>query len=61
MCMTYEQSCGLWYRKLKLKVVRSYFNMIWNYDHFSKWNYVESSRICTFKKESYLLKKIQKN
>jgi hypothetical protein len=55
MCMTYEESFGLWYRKLKLKVV-IIFSVIWNYDYFSRQN-VDSSRICTFLKNSYLFKK----
>jgi hypothetical protein len=35
MCMTYEQSCDLWLKKLKFNII-NIFSMISNYDHFSK-------------------------
>jgi hypothetical protein len=25
MCITYEQSCGLWYKKLTLKIVNIFY------------------------------------
>jgi len=33
-----KQSCSLWYKKQKPKVILAYFGMIINYDKFSKWN-----------------------
>jgi hypothetical protein len=59
MCMTYEQSCDLWYKKLKIKVV-NIFSMIWNYDKFSKWN-VEFGKICTLLDNSIYSRRVNRN
>ncbi len=41
-----KQSCSLWYKKQKPKVIITYFGMIQNYDKFSKWN-IEFDKIYT--------------
>jgi len=56
MCMIYEQTYDLWYKKKSLKLL-TFFNMIWNYDHFSIWNIKFGKIISTLSNNSYVLKK----